>query len=85
MSKQENELKAQLNRNINEVFGEISERNLKWHVEKKRVERVRINLKKEQTIKRMELLGLSEIMAYYKFNDLEIKRSGAGLKIEFTI
>lgn len=85
MANKKNELKEQLNQNIDEVFGAGTKRSLKWHVGKERVERVKINLKKEKTIKRFELLGLSEILAHWKFTDLEIKRSGEGLKLEFSI
>ncbi|NIJ45028.1 hypothetical protein FHR24_001467 [Wenyingzhuangia heitensis] len=85
MSTEEQTSKEALNQNIDEVFGAKAKRYLKWHAGKKRIERGKIIIPKESTIKRFELLGISEILAFWKFNDLEIKRSGAGLKIEFTI
>lgn len=85
MSNQENEVKAQLNLNISEVFGTLTKRHLKWHIGKQVVERVKIDLTKDQTFKRMELLGLAEIIGYYKFNDLEIKRSSKGIRVELSI
>lgn len=85
MSTEEQTSKEALSQNIDEVFGAKAKRHLKWHDGKQRIERGKIIIPKEKTIKRFELLGISEILAFWKFNDIEIKRSGAGLKIEFTI
>lgn len=85
MSKKANELKENLNQNIDEVFGATAHRSLKWHVGKQQVERLRVKLPKGKTIQKRELIGLSEIMMYWKFTDLDIDKCKTGIKVEFSI